>query len=629
VTDYAGFNPLVVVLTAEQAAALIELGFTAVVANPPPDPTLVAAHRHDGLVLLHPTTTTAEDEIDLLHAVTQLRAATATEVRVAPAPTELTAETLRAALDGATLLRPTIQVTTDEAEVTGHALTALSHAPEVFIRAGALMHIQQSATTHLGPGIKQRREREPDAPIIAPIPLSWVEQYLSREARWVVLRRQNLKPTTPPPWAVRQVYEAPSYPRFRHLAGVVESPVLRPDGTVLNTPGYDDETGLLYQPHGTIDPIPDEPAHLDAWNAWLDLAEVVKQFPFEEPVHQAAWLAALLTIFARWSFDGPTPMFFVDANTPAAGKTKLATVTGIIGLGRAPALTTFDTNDAAETKKAITSLLLEGDPLVVFDNIEGKFGDSSIKKLLTSTTWKERILGVNKTTGALPNLTTWIATANNVQLKGRDMPRRLIAIRLRSPLEHPEMRNDLVHPKLEAWVRAERPRLAACALTILRAYAVAGQPDSGKPCGDYPDWCRAVRDAVVWLGLDDPTTTRESLRAIADEASAEHRTLVTAVAAATRTEELTAADIRLKLGTPAGDTALDEAAKMLLQFCHGRNRPDELPSVQQLGHLLAKYRDTVVDHRRIIGRTRQGGYTVWHTENTNEDVLTDGQGELG
>ena len=43
-------------------------------------------------------------------------------------------------------------------------------------------------------------------------------------------------------------------------------------------------------------------------------------FPFAADMHRAAWLAALLTPLARPAFDGPAPLFLVDANVRAAGK---------------------------------------------------------------------------------------------------------------------------------------------------------------------------------------------------------------------------------------------------------------------------------------------------------------------
>lgn len=54
---------------------------------------------------------------------------------------------------------------------------------------------------------------------------------------------------------------------FRPLAGIIESPILRPDGTILNPPGYDAATGFLHEPAGPVPSIPDSPTRADAMAA--------------------------------------------------------------------------------------------------------------------------------------------------------------------------------------------------------------------------------------------------------------------------------------------------------------------------------------------------------------------------
>jgi putative DNA primase/helicase len=56
------------------------------------------------------------------------------------------------------------------------------------------------------------------------------------------------------------------------LAGVVTAPTLRRDGSVLDTPGYDAATGLLFDPCGaSFPPIPRTPARQTQrwrWRSW-------------------------------------------------------------------------------------------------------------------------------------------------------------------------------------------------------------------------------------------------------------------------------------------------------------------------------------------------------------------------
>src|SRR4030095_7861397 len=95
--------------------------------------------------------------------------------------------------------------------------------------------------------------------------------------------------------------------------------------------------------------------------------------------------------------------------------------------------------------------------------------------------------------------------------------RRVIHVRLDVLDEYPELRQGFRHPNLIPWIRAERPRLLAAALTILSAFCRAGRPTHGlEAFGSFEGWSSLVREAVVWLGMDDPCLTRHSLAQIAD-----------------------------------------------------------------------------------------------------------------
>src|SRR5262249_15945777 len=106
------------------------------------------------------------------------------------------------------------------------------------------------------------------------------------------------------------------------------------------------------------------------------------------------------------------------------------------------------TDDENELRKRITSLALAGDKLVLFDNLDGKFGCAVLDAALTATNWEDRLLGVNRIVRA-PLLMTWYATGNNVSIAA-DTARRVCHVRLESDIEHPEERQDFRHPNLLA-----------------------------------------------------------------------------------------------------------------------------------------------------------------------------------
>jgi hypothetical protein len=90
-----------------------------------------------------------------------------------------------------------------------------------------------------------------------------------------------------------------------------------------------------------------------------------------------------------------------------------------------------------------------------------------------------------------------------------DTARRTLLARMESPLECPEERTGFAHADLLAWVRADRQRLAADGLTLLRGFVAAGRPDQKlPPWGSYEAWSNLIRNAIVWAGLADPAETR-------------------------------------------------------------------------------------------------------------------------
>jgi hypothetical protein len=88
---------------------------------------------------------------------------------------------------------------------------------------------------------------------------------------------------------------------------------------------------------------------------------------------------------------------------------------------------------------------------------------------------------------SLPNLASWYATGNNIQLNG-DMPRRSCLIRIDAKVSDPWNRDaaGFRHPNIIRWVRDNRGEIIAQAMTLARAWFVAGKPSgSTKPLGSF------------------------------------------------------------------------------------------------------------------------------------------------
>jgi hypothetical protein len=196
-------------------------------------------------------------------------------------------------------------------------------------------------------------------------------------------------------------------------------------------------------------------------------------------------------------------------------------------------------------------------------------------------------------------------------------------------MEKPEERSGFMHPDLDAWVKQERPRLVIAALTILRAYFVAGRPSQGlTPYGSFQPWSDLVRNAVVWLGEEDPCEGRQDLAAQTDETYEQLATLLTAWEACyplnakgtskAMTINQVKQDIALytaSTGTAAKDavpTTWDELQQALIAF--DRRYDGKNLDTNRVGHAFRKNEGRVIDRKCL---RRDGEYrhnALWRIE---------------
>ncbi len=405
-----------------------------------------------------------------------------------------------------------IQVTTREGEVNDRALAALAASePNVFARGGLLVEVARpdAARHDAGETHGAALDRAPGSPLVRPIGEPRMRELLARHCAFQApaAGREAPRSLHPPRWVVRALLARGRWPELPALAGVVECPVLRPGGSVLERPGYDAESGLFYAPSEDFLEVPSAPPHGRALEALEQLREAVHDFPFQTGAF-AAWLCSLLTPLARAAFSGPSPLNLIEANVRGCGKSLLADVCSVLLTGR-PAARMSLPGSEAELRKAITALASEAERTVLLDNVSGVLGSPTLDRALTAEIWRDRVLGASRQL-ALPLAITWYATGNNLALAG-DTARRCLHIRLHSPVERPERRAGFRHPRLLAWLRRERFRLLPAAVTLLRAYLVAGRPRQPLVSwGSYESWSDLVRSTVVWLGLPDPAETGES-----------------------------------------------------------------------------------------------------------------------
>jgi hypothetical protein len=332
--------------------------------------------------------------------------------------------------------------------------------------------------------------------------------------------------------------------------------------------------------------------------------ELVSQFPFLSDPHKAAWFAGLLTPFGRHAVAGPCPLFLFESASPGTGKTILADLVAVAAAGREMPRSTFSEKEE-EQRKVITAVALGGDRLHLFDNVSVPFGGGPIDAALTGTAWKDRMLGESKMTLELPLHCLFYATGNNVFLKG-DVRRRIVPSRLEADCERPEERTGFKIPNLLEHVRQTRPQIVADALTILRAFELAGRPTPKlRPKGSYEAWCALVRGAVLWVTGSDPCDACEDIQ-VSD-------------AAATDLETLLAGWAKLPLGK-TGCSARDAikavnqepvAHEDLFELFVGWGQKGTMVTAKSLGSRLTKMRGRVAAGLKLRGVDYSGRPCVW------------------
>ena len=299
------------------------------------------------------------------------------------------------------------------------------------------------------------------------------------------------------------------------LRGVRESPTLRSVGSVLQTPGYDRQTGYLFEPRTAYPAMADQPTREHAVAALAEVKHVLRDFRFASEADLAAALALILMAVTRPALS-TAPMVAIDAPQYGAGKTLLANLAAIIGLGALPVAKGWATSEE-ENEKRLYSALLAGEPIYLADNIPKglPLGGEALAAVLTQPEWAARLLGRSEQP-AVSTRTLIIATGVNVTVTA-DIVRRALKCRIEPGVERPEAREfdyDIIEETL-----TNHPALLIATLTMVRAYVVAGYPMRGafKPLGSFADFDRLVRGPLIWLGCEDPVATQRDIEAVDPE----------------------------------------------------------------------------------------------------------------
>jgi putative DNA primase/helicase len=310
----------------------------------------------------------------------------------------------------------------DATESALHLLAAESDALNaVYVRGNLLMvptRVRQRLNTN---GIK----RPMNALILRAASPDWMALRLAQRAAFHKLSENGTAYAVDPPQRLcRTVLAAAPWDLLPTLTGIIEAPTILPDGTVVDVPGYDQASGLLFDPGETNFPaIPKRPTRKQAEDALAVLQLPLKDFPFLDEARRAVALSAILTTLVRRTLRA-APLFAIDAPKMASGKTLIATVCSYVATGRGPCLMP-QVADSTDERKRLLSALLESPAILVIDNIEIPLRSDSLCIAITEPSFTDRILGKSETATA-PTNCCFFATGNNLVVAGDLTARTLL-----------------------------------------------------------------------------------------------------------------------------------------------------------------------------------------------------------
>lgn len=320
-------------------------------------------------------------------------------------------------------------------------------------------------------------------------------------------------------------------PPWPALRGVSRVPVFAPDGSIRTKRGYDAELCVYVDPQEDWLDVPDVVSEDDVDRAvWL-LHELVRDVAFSDAFETAEtssrmtdeigedgwpvpnwergyssrlhYFASILQTFVRYMIEGSCPAYHIDKHDHGEGGTLLANMVSIIIEGIDATATGLPARDE-EVSKTVTTALVEGSPLLLFDNIPaGKVSSPEMAMALTAGAWKARLLGTN-INAYVPIMCVWTFIGVNLTFH-KELVRRNIPIKINSQTPNPAMRPGSMfkHNPGERFARENRRELVWACCVLVRNWFQ--QPDKTVPdaieLNSFTEWSRVMNGIFHAAGL--------------------------------------------------------------------------------------------------------------------------------
>ncbi|MGH3403798.1 MAG: DUF3854 domain-containing protein, partial [Streptosporangiaceae bacterium] len=370
-----------------------------------------------------------------------------------------------------------IDITNEPAAITGiSAAISKGKIPHLFVRGRQLVEVA------VDDGDLQTRDL--DADILRALMSENIEKIeCTKEFKG------QTYPALPYPITCRAILARASWPEVPKLRGVVSYPVLRGDGSILQAPGYDKQSGLFLHGRIGMDPIPVQPSAEDAASARKFLMdEYLRDFPWVSDADKANYLAVLMTPLLREVVNGLFPFVDITAPERGSGKTLLAQFLEIL---YGASMRTLPKDDA-EMRKSISAALRGPHPVIIFDNIPeyATISSPALAAVLTMPMWTDRILGQSRE-GTWPNDRLWVATGTNIRLGG-DFGQRAVLTRIDYGAPRPDLRAGFAIPDIDLWTADNRGEVIRALLILARSWQVAGAQRGSARMRNFTRWAEVL-----------------------------------------------------------------------------------------------------------------------------------------
>jgi hypothetical protein len=386
---------------------------------------------------------------------------------------------------------------------------------------------------------------------------------------------------------------------------------------VVDEPGYDEATQVLYCPTGPTAPSVRRALTVTmAEDALRHLWAPFREFPFSSDVDRGCTLALLLTAALRPGI-AIAPGGLIESHEAGSGKTLCAQA--LASLSGCPAIPQALAQHEEEIRKALFSAARAGTPSVLYDNVgrDRALDSASLAMALTSGTIADRILG-ESTYAIVPFRSLILLTGNNTRIVG-DLNRRLLRVRITPNVENPWRRVFDFCPRARTEANWLSMRVAAIELVL--AARAHGAPVLDGASG-YPDWDTLIRATVCWVGrnLDIGVGFADPARALLsgydeDPERDRLRRLLTAWHAALGAKPMTARQVIEAVQedplAPSTEGVSGDRREALNQLREVFREVDPRLGSHAIGIHLNQQKGRIVDGLDLVSPGRQCGSSLW------------------